>query len=140
MKYDFTKENDDLIKLTYKDKEFDIHKDIDLLRRLASIQQRAKIRMLADLKKDGLTASDLEIEKHEGGKTIVDKSSLLALEKDYLDLVATEVLNEITQKYTNMGLTDLLEDIGLKDDEAKDFAFSLLYALKGEESPSDKKQ
>lgn len=140
MKYEFKKVNDDLIKLTYKDKEFDIHKDIDLLRRLASIQQRAKIRMLADLKKDGLTASDLEIEKHEGGKTIVDKSSLLSLEKDYLDIVATEVLNEITQKYTNMGITDLLEDIGLKDDEAKDFAFSLLYALKGEESPSNKKQ
>ena len=139
MKYEFIKVDDDNITLKYKDKEFNIKKDIDLLKRLGSIQQKAKIKMMADLKKDGLTVSDLEVERHEGNKTIIDKSNLTNLEKDYLDIVASEMLNEITLKYTNMGLVEIFNDIGLNDDESVKFAYDLLFALKGELSPSGKK-
>lgn len=139
MKYEFIKVDDDNITLKYKDKEFNIKKDIDLLKKLGSIQQKAKIKMMADLKKDGLTVSDLEVERHEGNKTIIDKSNLTNLEKDYLDIVASEMLNEITLKYTNMGLVEIFNDIGLNDDESVKFAYDLLFALKGELSPSGKK-
>lgn len=139
MKYEFIKVDDDNITLKYKDKEFNIKKDIDLLKKLGSIQQKAKIKMMADLKKDGLTVSDLEVERHEGNKTIIDKSNLTNLEKDYLDIVASEMLNEITLKYTNMGLAEIFNDIGLNDDESVKFAYDLLFALKGELSPSGKK-
>ena len=139
MKYEFIKVDDDNITLKYKDKEFNIKKDIDLLKKLGSIQQKAKIKMMADLKKDGLTVSDLEVERHEGNKTIIDKSNLTNLEKDYLDIVASEMLNEITLKYTNMGLVGIFNDIGLNDDESVKFAYDLLFALKGELSPSGKK-
>lgn len=139
MKYEFVKVDDDNITLKYKDKEFNIKKDIDLLKKLGSIQQKAKIKMMADLKKDGLTVSDLEVERHEGNKTIIDKSNLTNLEKDYLDIVASEMLNEITLKYTNMGLVEIFNDIGLNDDESVKFAYDLLFALKGELSPSGKK-
>ena len=139
MKYEFFKVDDDNITLKYKDKEFNIKKDIDLLKKLGSIQQKAKIKMMADLKKDGLTVSDLEVERHEGNKTIIDKSNLTNLEKDYLDIVASEMLNEITLKYTNMGLVEIFNDIGLNDDESVKFAYDLLFALKGELSPSGKK-
>ena len=139
MKYEFIKVDDDNITLKYKNKEFNIKKDIDLLKKLGSIQQKAKIKMMADLKKDGLTVSDLEVERHEGNKTIIDKSNLTNLEKDYLDIVASEMLNEITLKYTNMGLVEIFNDIGLNDDESVKFAYDLLFALKGELSPSGKK-
>ncbi len=139
MKYEFIKVDDDNITLKYKDKEFNIKKDIDLLKKLGSIQQKAKIKMMADLKKDGLTVSDLEVERHEGNKTIIDKSNLTNLEKDYLDIVASEILNEITLKYTNKGLLEIFNDIGLNDDESVKFAYDLLFALKGELSPSGKK-
>lgn len=139
MKYEFIKVDDDNIILKYKDEEFNIKKDIDLLKKLGSIQQKAKIKMMADLKKDGLTVSDLEVERHEGNKTIIDKSNLTNLEKDYLDIVASEMLNEITLKYTNMGLVEIFNDIGLNDDESVKFAYDLLFALKGELSPSGKK-
>ena len=139
MKYEFIKVDDDNITLKYKDKEFNIKKDIDLLKKLGSIQQKAKIKMMADLKKDGLTVSDLEVERHEGNKTIIDKSNLTNLEKDYLDIVASEMLNEITLKYTNKGLVEIFNDIGLNDDESVKFAYDLLFALKGELSPSGKK-
>lgn len=139
MKYEFIKVDDDNITLKYKDKEFNIKKDIDLLKRLGSIQQKAKIKMMADLKKDGLTVSDLEVERHEGNKTIIDKSNLTNLEKDYLDIVANEILNEITLKYTNMGLLDIFKDMDLTDTESEKFVYDLLFALKGELSPSWKK-
>ena len=139
MKYEFIKVDDDNITLKYKDKEFNIKKDIDLLKKLGSIQQKAKIKMMADLKKDGLTVSDLEVERHEGNKTIIDKSNLTNLEKDYLDIVASEILNEITLKYTNKSLLEIFNDIGLNDDESVKFAYDLLFALKGELSPSGKK-
>ena len=139
MKYEFVKVDDDITKLKYKDKEFNIKKDIDLLKRLGSIQQKAKIKMMADLKKDGLTVSDLEVERHEGNKTIIDKSNLTSLEKDYLDIVANEILNEITLKYTNMGLLDIFKDMDLTDTESEKFVYDLLFALKGELSPSGKK-
>lgn len=139
MKYEFVKVDDDNITLKYKDKEFNIKKDIDLLKRLGSIQQKAKIKMMADLKKDGLTVSDLEVERHEGNKTIIDKSNLTSLEKDYLDIVANEILNEITLKYTNMGLLDIFKDMDLTDTESEKFVYDLLFALKGELSPSGEK-
>lgn len=139
MKYEFIKVDDDNITLKYKGKEFNIKKDIDLLKRLGSIQQKAKIKMMADLKKDGLTVNDLEVERHEGNKTIIDKSNLTSLEKDYLDIVANEILNEITLKYTNMGLLDIFKDIDLTDNESEKFVYDLLFALKGELSPSWKK-
>ena len=139
MKYEFIKVDDDNITLKYKGKEFNIKKDIDLLKRLGSIQQKAKIKMMADLKKDGLTVNDLEVERHEGNKTIIDKSNLTSLEKDYLDIVANEILNEITLKYTNMGLLDIFKDMDLTDNESEKFVYDLLFALKGELSPSWKK-
>lgn len=139
MKYEFIKVDDDNITLKYKDKEFNIKKDIDLLKRLGSIQQKAKIKMMAELKKDGLTVSDLEVERHEGNKTVIDKSNLINLEKDFLDIVANEILNDITIKYTNMGLLDIFKDMELDDTESEKFVYDLLFALKGELSPRGKK-
>lgn len=141
MKYKFTKIDDDNTELSYKDKTFILKKDIDLLTKMESLQVRAKRKMIFDLAKDGLTIEDLQVERHEGSKTIVDKSNLLSLEKDYLDLVSTEILNEITTKYTNMTLPELLRDIeiniseqGLKEQEQ--FIYDFLMALRGDKSPS----
>ena len=141
MKYKFTKIDDDNTELSYKDKTFILKKDVELLTKMESLQVRAKRKMIFDLAKDGLTIEDLQVERHEGNKTIVDKSNLLSLEKDYLDLVSTEILNEITTKYTNMTLPELLKDIeiniseqGLKEQEQSIYDF--LMALRGDKSPS----
>lgn len=141
MKYKFTKIDDDNTELSYKDKTFILKKDVELLTKMESLQVRAKRKMIFDLAKDGLTIEDLQVERHEGNKTIVDKSNLLSLEKDYLDLVSTEILNEITTKYTNMTLPELLKDIeiniseqGLKEQEQ--FIYDFLMALRGDKSPS----
>lgn len=140
MKYEFIKVDEDTTKLKYKNKEFLIKKDIDLLKKLGSIQQKAKTNMFLELTKKGITAKDLEVEKHEGNKTTIDKSNLIELEKYYLDLAAQEVLNEICEKYTEMGLLALLNDIGLDDKESEKFAYDLLFSLRGEASPRGEKE
>ena len=135
MKYKFIKIDEDTTKLQYKDKEFLIKKDIDLLKRLGSIQQKAKTMMYVELTKQGISAKDLEITKQEGNKTIVDKSNQIALEKYYLDLAAAEVLNDISVKYTQMRIDELIVDIGLQDEDSEKFTYDLLYSLRGEVSP-----
>jgi uncharacterized protein YlaN (UPF0358 family) len=140
MKYEFIKVDEDTTKLKYKDKEFDLKKDIDLLTRLGSINKKAKTMMYKDLAKEGMTVRDLEIERHEGDKTIIDKSNQIDLEKYYLDLAAAEVLNDIAIKYTSMSIDKLLTDIGLvEEEENKDFALNLIKALKGNNSPRGNK-
>lgn len=140
MKYEFIKVDEDTTKLKYKDKEFNLRKDIDLLTRLGSINKKAKTMMYKDLAKEGMTVKDLEIERHEGNKTIIDKSNQIDLEKYYLDLAAAEVLNDIAIKYTSMSIDKLLTDIGLvEEEENKDFALNLIKALKGDNSPRGNK-
>lgn len=143
MKYKFTKVDQDTTELSYKDKKFFIKKDIDLLTKMESLPRRARIKMGADLKKEGMTFSDLEVIKQDGNKTYVDKSTLLETEKMYQDVVANEILSEITQKYTNMSFIDLLNDIeinisDLGAEERETFIKEFLGALREEKTPSIK--
>lgn len=143
MKYKFTKIDEDTTELSYKDKSFQIKKDIDLLKRMESLPQRAKIKMASDLKLEGKTVEDLQVEKKIGNKTYIDKSSLVDLEKYYQDVVANEILNEVCQKYTKMNLIELFKDIeinisDLGAQEQLDFTTSLLTALRGDTTPSVK--
>ena len=143
MKYKFTKIDEDTTELSYKDKSFQIKKDIDLLKRMESLPQRAKIKMASDLKLEGKTVEDLQVEKKVGNKTYIDKSSLVDLEKYYQDVVAKEILNEVCQKYTKMNLIELFKDIeinisDLGAQEQLDFTTSLLTALRGDTTPSVK--
>ena len=143
MKYKFTKIDEDTTELSYKDKSFQIKKDIDLLKRMESLPQRAKIKMASDLKLEGKTIEDLQVEKKVGNKTYIDKSSLVDLEKYYQDVVANEILNEVCQKYTKMNLIELFKDIeinisDLGAQEQLDFTTSLLTALRGDTTPSVK--
>ena len=140
MKYEFKKVDSDTTLLTYKDKQFEIKKDVELLSKMEELQVRAKRRMIADLAKDGLTVNDFQVERKEGNKTYVDKSNLISLQQDYLDIVSNEILSEIAMKYTNMSLVDLLKDveINISDlgiSEQKKFIQDFLTSIKGEGSP-----
>lgn len=147
MKYEFKKIDSDTTKLIYRDKEYEIKKDVELVSTMESIQVKAKQRLYRDLAKDGLTVNDLQVERKEGNKTYIDKSNLISLQQDYLDIVANEVLSDLTSRYTGMKLTDLMTDIGINisaTEEAKkeqmDFMQEFLIALRGESSPSGSKE
>lgn len=133
MKYTFKNIDTDTTELTYKDKRFEIRKDVDLMRRMQSLSVKARTNMMLDLSKQGVSKKDLVIERKEGSKTIYDNSNLLEIEQEYYNLASVELIDELCQKYFNMGLLDLLQDIELKDNEVEEFSKDLMSAFSGVE-------
>lgn len=136
MKYEFIKIDDDITELKYKDKSFQIRKDVELLKDIQSINFRAKVLMMNELKKMNMTMNDLVIVTKEGNKTYEDKSNLMELEQYCLSIEAEKIYDIITKKYTNMTLAQLLQDIGIELEtsskkEIEDFTNDLNYAIVG---------
>ena len=138
MKYSFKEVDEDTILFTYKDKSFNIFKDVDLLTKLQSIDVRARAKMSMELTKQGMTVKDLVVTKKEGNKTIEDHSNIDYLEKEYHNLACVDLVDELCKKYFDMGLNDLILDIGIeKDDEVVTFTQDLMMAIGGKKkSPS----
>jgi hypothetical protein len=131
MKYTFTSIDTDITELTYKDKRYEIHKDIDLMKKMQSIPIKARTNMMIDLSKQGISKKDLVIERKEGNKTYYDNSNLLEIEEAYSNQASIDIIDELCQKYFNMGLADLITDIGLEDKEAEKFGVDLMSAFSG---------
>lgn len=143
MKYKFNKIDQDTTELSYKDRKFLIKRDIELLSKMESLPNRARIKMSKDLANEGMTFEDLEVKKIVGNKTIVDKTNLMRVEQTYQDLVANEILNEISQKYTQMSFVELLNDIEINisdqgAEERETFIKEFLGALREDKTPSIK--
>lgn len=131
MKYKFENVDADTTRLTYKDKQFDIRKDVDLMRRMQSLSVKARTNMMIDLSKQGISKKDLVLERKEGNKTIYDNSNLLELEQEYYNLASVDLIDELCQKYFNMGLIETIQDIGLNDTEVEEFGKNLMSAFSG---------
>lgn len=131
MKYKFENIDADTTRLTYKDKQFDIRKDVDLMRRMQSLSVKARTNMMIDLSKQGISKKDLVLERKEGNKTIYDNSNLLELEQEYYNLASVDLIDELCQKYFSMGLIETIQDIGLNDTEVEEFGKNLMSAFSG---------
>lgn len=138
MKYKFTKINDDLVELTYKDKKFEIKKDVESLIKSQDVYNQARTKMLIDLAKKGISIEDLKIKKEENGKTLVDESTLKELESLYIEAEQRLLFENASKRYFNMSITELVYDIGLAPKEAEQFGKELAMAMTGsvEETPS----
>ena len=55
MKYKFEKIDDDITKLSYKNKEFEIKRDVELTSKLQSVYMKARTKMMIDFSKQGVT-------------------------------------------------------------------------------------
>lgn len=113
MKYEFVKIDEDTTELRYKDKVFLIKRDLDLQVKIQGSIAKGRILMNKELTKMGITKKDLTIEKHEGNKTYYDNSNARDIEEQYQLLAVQEVFDDLVKKYTNMNLTELMQDIGL---------------------------
>lgn len=135
MKYEFIKVDEDTTKLKYKDKEFDIIRDIDLQVKAQNSIKKSKIKMNKDLTEMGMTRNDLIIKKVDGAKTIYDETNAIALEKEYERQETENILNDLCKKYTNMTVAELMVDIGLdleNDIDSEKFGIELTASFMGE--------
>ena len=132
MKYEFIKVDEDTSKLKYKDKEFEIKRNVKLVSEMQELIKKARLNMIMDLSKQGISIDSLTIEKKENGKTYYDNSNKLAIEKIYQEQATLEYFNNLVERITNMTLEALLEDIGLSTEkEGEQFSQKLMECLSG---------
>lgn len=132
MKYKFEKVDNDTTKLSYKDKEFEFKRDVDLTKKIQGLYANARTKMMVELSKQGITKKDLVIEKKENGKTLYDNSNLTEIENTYIQMASLELYNDITKKHTGMELQELMTNIGLTEKEAEQFGTDLTMAIQGD--------
>lgn len=137
-KYEFIKQDEDTTILKYKDKSFEIKKDVGLQKEIESVNKNARVKMMVDLTKQGITSNDLVVIRKEGSKTYEDKSNLIQLEQSYMQEASIDLFQNLSNRYFEMNLEDLIKDIGLNDEEASKFGNDFAYALAGKSSPSQK--
>lgn len=131
MKYKFSSEND-VIKLTYKDKEFTFKRNVKLISELQGLVMEARKRMIEDYAEKGKSIKNLTIETKKDGKTYYDNSNKNELEKIYQEQVTLEFYNNKCIELFGMDLTNLMQDIGLStEDEGSKFANDFLTYLSG---------
>lgn len=140
MKYKFEKIDNDTTKLSYKEKEFTIKRDIELSKKIQGIYMKARTKMMVDLAKEGITKKDLVIERKENGKTYYDNTNVTEIEQTYIQMVSLELYNEICKKSTGMEIEELMEDIGLNESEAEKFGNEFSLALQGKTKTPSKEQ
>ena len=133
MKYEFLKKDEDITILKYKEKEFEIKKDVRLMKDFQDLNNRARKRMIFDLAKDGISIKQLTIETKKDGKTYYDNSNAKAMEETYVNEISLELFNELSNRYFKMDLTTLIQDIGLtEENEETKFSEDFLQALLGQ--------
>lgn len=140
MKYKFEKVDNDTTKLSYKEKEFDIKRDVQLTKKMQSIYMKAKTKMMVDLAKEGITKKDLVIERKENGKTYYDNTNVTEIEQNYIQMASLDLYNEICKKATGMEIDEIMEDIGLNENEAEKFGNEFSLAIQGKTKTPSKEQ
>lgn len=132
MKYEIIKNATDDYTLKYKDKEFNFKPDIELTKKLQETNKTARIKMLKDLAKEGISLKDFTIEERKNGKTYFDNTNKVELENTYIQNEQMEVINKVCLEKFGLTLTDLLIDIGFEtDEEQSNFTMELARSLVG---------
>lgn len=131
MKYEFIKNATDEYTLKYKDKEFNFKSDINLTSKLQEAPKLARIEMIKDLTKDGISIKDFTIEEKKDGKTYYDNSNKNELENTYIQNKQLEIIDKVCKEKFNKTMLELIMDIGLDEKEAEKFASELGSYLSG---------
>lgn len=138
MKYQIIKNGTDDYTLKYKDKEINFYADINLIKEIQSANQKAKVRMIMDLSKQGISLKEFVIEEKKDGKTYYDNTNKKELINSYVEEETTNVFNKICKDKFGLELIELIQDIGLNEDEIEKFSKELSEALLGK-TPSKAK-
>ena len=128
--YKFSKIDNDNWKLEYKGQEFNIKRNISMLTDLQSVDFEARVLLNKKLKELGCTLEDVEYEKEENGKKIVNDAEVQKL----LDICKKEAqyikLKKIVKDITNKEIEDIAIDLGEK--EFQNFITKLMLAISGQ--------
>ena len=132
MKYEFIQVDEDTRKLKYKDKEFTFKNTVKIVSEIQGIIMQSRIKAIQDLAKQGQSVKDLTIERKENGKTYYDNSNRKELEAIYQQQAILEFFDNKCIEISGMTLTELMNDIGLSnEDDGEKFAQEFMQYLTG---------
>lgn len=131
-KYEFIKNGVDDYTLKYKDKKINFKSNVNIVNNLQDSISKARMNMIKDLAKEGMTIKDLVVERKENGKTYYDNTNKEELEKAYLEKEQSKVFIEIIEKLFGMSVEDLFIDMELTNvEESTQFSEELGKILVG---------
>ena len=116
-KYEFIKNGIDDYSLKYKDKEIQFCSKVEFIKDLQEVQKNARLKMISDLAKEGMSVQDLIIKKTEGSKTIEDHSNKDYIEQGYIQQEQVRVIDNICKKMFNMDASTLILELGFTEEK-----------------------
>ena len=132
MKWTIRKEGIDNYFLEYKDKILPFHSNVGMVNELQGAIKKARLRLIKELKDQGMSLSDLTTKKEENGKVIYDSTDRQYIEEVYINEEYQKALEKIIQDSFGMSYLDLLNDIGIEtEEESKDFFGEIGQCLVG---------
>lgn len=133
-KYEIIKNSKDNYTLKYKDRSIDFKTDVALISEMQGINKKARINMIKDLSKEGISMKSLSVEEKKDGKTYIDNTNKEELENAYVEEAMTDFFDDICKRYFNMGLAELLVDMDLTEDtkQVEQFTTEFISALTGQ--------
>lgn len=127
MKYKFERINEDEYELKYGDKSINFKYTVNMAKMMSEIEPEARIKMIAELKKENLTPNDLIITREENGKIIKDNTILDSTEEKFKNAIATEKTMDMIEDTFNTNIDELMNEIGLTtQDEITKFTVDFL--------------
>ena len=127
--YKFTRIDDDTTELEYNGEKFTIVKDLEKAVQLQQVDFEARVLLNKKLKEMGQTIEDLQYEKVEGGKKIIDDKQVQLLLDDCKQMATYNKMKQLVKDITGKKLLDLAIELG-KDDYEK-FMVELGKAIVG---------
>lgn len=142
MKYEIIKNGMDDYTLKYKDKEINFNGKVEYSLESQNIVKTARMRMITDLAKQGMSIKNLVVEEKKDGKTLYDNSNKEYIEEAYIQEIQEEIFNDILKKMLGYTFEELVVEIGIgnNENEVIKLGEDLGNVLSGNYAPSGKKE
>ena len=131
-KYEIIKEGLDNYVLKYNNEELKFKSTVKIVESMQSVNKTARMNMIIDLSKKGMTVKDLVIEEKKNGKTYYNNSNKEEIEKAYIQEEASNIFDKVVRETFGKSLWELSQEIGLnEEEEVKTFSEELFKAIVG---------
>jgi len=116
-KYEIIKNGIDDYSLKYKDKEIRFKSNVGIVNDMQEANKNARINMIMDLTRKGMSLKQFVKEEKKDGKTYYDNTNKRELENIYIDQETGKVFINKVEEMLNINYQELIQDIGLKGEE-----------------------
>jgi len=131
-KYEITKNGADDYTLKYKDQEIKFKSSIQLVNDIQEANKKARIKMIMELSKEGMSLKDFIKEEKKDGKTYYDNTNKAELEKIYIEQETGQIFMDTIKNMLGKDYQDLISEIGLEtEQEILEFSELLGKAIVG---------